>query len=57
MKTFEELMKEVCSDVPECCKSCDVYQYGMSASYCNNCNGPVCFYFDDDDEIDWEDDE
>lgn len=57
MRTFEELMNGMCGDVLECCESCDVYQYGMSASYCDDCNGPVCFYFDDDDEIDWEDDE
>lgn len=57
MKTFEELMKEMSGDVPECCKSCDVYQYGLSASYCDDCQGPVCFYFDDDDEIDWDEDD
>lgn len=54
MRTFEELMKGMCSDVPECCKSCDVYQYGMSASYCDDCDGSKHFYFDFDEEIDWE---
>lgn len=62
MRTLEEIFEEFMKgdfgdDVPECCKSCDVFQYGMSASYCDNCNGPVCFYFDDDDEIDWDEDE
>lgn len=56
MKNFDDIMEQF-DDVPECCKSCDVYQYGMSASYCNDCHGPVCFYFDDDDEIDWDEDD
>ena len=56
MKNFDDIMEQF-NDVPECCKSCDVYQYGMSASYCNDCQVPVCFYFDDDDEIDWDEDD
>ena len=56
MKNFDDIMEQF-NDVPDCCKSCDVYQYGMGASYCNNCDGPKNFYFDFDEEIDWEDDE
>lgn len=40
-------------ELPECCKSCDVYKFGFDASYCDDCNGSVCFYLDVDEEIDW----
>lgn len=35
-------------EVPEICRDCDVFNYGMSSEYCGFCTGPKQFFYGDD---------
>lgn len=36
--------KNTVSSIPSICYRCDVFNYGMSAEYCSNCEGPKTFF-------------
>lgn len=35
-------------EVPEICRDCDVFNYGMSSEYCDCCTGQKQFFYGDD---------
>ena len=36
--------KNTVSSIPSICRQCDVFNYGMSADFCNGCEGPKAFF-------------
>lgn len=36
--------KNSVSSIPPICYKCDVFNYGMSADFCNCCEGPKTFF-------------
>lgn len=36
--------KQPVSSIPSICYRCDVFNYGMSADFCNCCEGPKTFF-------------
>ncbi len=52
-KDFKEIMEKVfrtptTDGIPDICKNCDVFNYGMPSEYCNDCDGPKYFFYGDD---------